>query len=122
MGAPDNEVVNLINKVCTPLSEGYRQTDHQGFLLQRTTEVFKAAVFADITLHHVEAYYNFLEKGLLKRSAKAAEVLRNFWYENDPNLLEMKRQLLPVLEKHFTIRPDSVSDKAVILIAMPLPN
>ncbi|CRL28899.1 unnamed protein product [Penicillium camemberti] len=98
-GAPDNKIVNLINGVCTPLGEGNRQTDHQVFLLQKPTEVFEAAGFADISLRRVEAYCNFPEKV----SSNGVQKLRNSWAAF-------------VLEKHLKSPPTSVMKPSSFLL------
>ncbi|KAK2871987.1 hypothetical protein FQN49_002643 [Arthroderma sp. PD_2] len=118
-GAPDNEAVNLVNQVCAPLSADNKQFDHQGFLLHKASEVFQAAGFTDITLRRVDVYCKFPEEDLSERCANAAEILATTWFETDPNLAEMKRELLPALETHFANRPYSIGDEGVILVARP---
>jgi len=121
-GAPDNEVVNLINKACASIAESGLHTsaiDHQGFLLATASKVFSAHGFGDITLKPVAAYCNFPEEDISKRCVQAADVLAGLWYLSHPKLDEMKAAFIPILEQHFTDRAFEVGDQAVILIARP---
>ncbi|KAM5443604.1 hypothetical protein MferCBS31731_001377 [Microsporum ferrugineum] len=121
-GAPDNEVINLVNYVCAPLSTENNRFDHQGFLLHKASEIFREEGFGDITLRRVDVHCKFPEKDLSERCANAAEILATVWFETDPNLAEMKREMIPVLEAHFAHRPNAIGDEGVILIARPSKN
>jgi SAM-dependent methyltransferase len=118
-GAPDNEVVNLINKACSSLCDGNKLPSHQGYLLHRAVKIFSAAGFSDVELHRVKAFCNFPEKAISARCSAAAELLSEFWYEGDANLPAMKKNFIPVLERHFEGRPHEIGDEAVMLIAKP---
>lgn len=123
-GAPDNEVVNLINKACAPIAQqgmlpGESAIDHQGFLLATAARVFARHGFGDISVARVDAHCNFPEKDLSVRCTKAAEVLTDFWYKDHPRNSDMKEAFQPVLKEHFASRPLEVGDQAVILIAKP---
>lgn len=121
-GAPDNELVNLLNSVCAPLSAENTLIDHQGYLLQRAAEVFTSRGFADITISRVDAFCAFPEEDLEERCRRAAEVLVGFWFLEDPNYELMKEALLPQLRLHFRDRPHAIGDEAAILVARPYPN
>ncbi|PHH74762.1 hypothetical protein CDD80_2860 [Ophiocordyceps camponoti-rufipedis] len=121
-GAPDNEVVNLINIACAPiaaLDSDEPTVDHQGFLLSRACEIFRAHGFGNITIEPVKAFCGFPEQDLSVRCCKAAEVLANFWYYSHPRIEEMKKAFIPVLERHFKYKPHEVGDQAVVLVARP---
>ena len=123
-GAPDNEVVNLINKACASIAEesmfpGESAIDHQGFLLDAAAKVFTRHGFGDISVSRVDAYCNFAESDLYVRCNKAADVLTDFWYKDHPRNKDMKEAFQPILMEHFASRPLEVGDQAVILIAKP---
>ncbi|PQE15055.1 Methyltransferase type 11 protein [Rutstroemia sp. NJR-2017a BVV2] len=121
-GAPDNDVINLINETCGPIVA--RDTDaptidHQGFLLAKACDVFTAHGFGDISLERVNAYCNFPEEDIPIRVSCAASILANLWYRSHPRLEEMKKAFIPVLEKFFADKPFQVGDDGVILVAKP---
>ncbi|EGD87819.1 hypothetical protein H112_04289 [Trichophyton rubrum D6] len=123
-GAPDNEVVNLINKACAPIAQQgmlaeESSIDHQGFLLATAARVFATHGFGNISVARVDAHCNFPEEDLSVRCTKAADVLTDFWYKDHPRNSEMKEAFQPVLKEHFANRPLEVGDQAVILIAKP---
>ncbi|KAM3066421.1 hypothetical protein ACMFMG_012062 [Clarireedia jacksonii] len=121
-GAPDNDVINLINETCGPIAAydtNISMVDHQGYLLTKACEIFTAHGFGDISLEPVNAYCNFSEEDLSIRISYAASVLANFWYRSHPRLEEMKKAFIPVLEKHFADKPFQVGDEGVILVAKP---
>ncbi|KAJ3488953.1 hypothetical protein NLG97_g6097 [Lecanicillium saksenae] len=105
-GAPDNEVVNLINRVCAPIAE-------------ETAKAFTRYGFDDISIARVDAHCNFAENDLTVRCNKAADVLTDFWYKDHPRSNDMKEAFQPILREHFASRPLEVGDQAVILIARP---
>lgn len=121
-GAPDNEVVNLINKACASIAQesmlpGESAIDHQGSLLATAARVFTRYGFGDISVARVDAHCNFPEDDLSVRCNKAADVLTDFWYKDHPRSLDMKEAFQPILREHFASRPLEVGDQAVILIA-----
>ena len=118
-GAPDNELVNLINDVCTPLSMENKRPDHQGFLLHTAARVFSEEGFGNISLQRVNAYCSFPEKNLAGRCERAADVLGRFWHQEDPNFEKMKEALIPAMKTHFAGRPHAIGDQGVVLIARP---
>ncbi|EPE26553.1 S-adenosyl-L-methionine-dependent methyltransferase [Glarea lozoyensis ATCC 20868] len=124
-GAPDNELVNLINNICAPIAaldakENY--VSHQGFLLTTATRIFSKNGFGDISLERVHAHCNFPETDFTLRCSKAAEILSEFWYRDHPRLEQMRTALLPALEKHFEDSPFKIGDQAVMLVAKPTPS
>ncbi|KAG4442108.1 hypothetical protein IFR05_002394 [Cadophora sp. M221] len=121
-GAPDNEVVNLINKTCAPIAEESMEgsaVDHQGILLATAARVFARCVFGDVSVARVDAHCNFPEEDLSTRCERAATVLAEFWYRNHPRCGDMKDAFQPILQEHFANRAFEVGDQAVILIAKP---
>lgn len=121
-GAPDNEVVNLINKACAPIAAQNMEgsaIDHQGLLLATAARVFTRHGFGDISLERVDAHCNFPEADVSVRCERAADVLTNFWYLEHPRADEMKSAFQPVLAEQFADREFEVGDQAVILIAKP---
>lgn len=121
-GAPDNELVNLLNDVCAPLSADNTAVDHQGYLLHEAARVFSEYGFGDIQISRVNAFCSFPEMDLKERCAKAAEVLAGFWFRDDINLERMKMALMPHLEKQFRDRPGEVGDEVAVLVARPFRN
>lgn len=118
-GAPENEIVDLMNTVCAPLSGSNPLPNHQGYLLHKAAEVFGACGFDDITFHRVDAYCEFLEKDLSDRCEKAAEVIAGLWCLEDSNFDGMKQALIPKLHIHFMDRPHAIGDQVAVLVARP---
>ncbi|KAF7586974.1 hypothetical protein BBP40_007973 [Aspergillus hancockii] len=108
-GAPDNEMVNLLNRVCAPLSARNTRINHQGYLLHRAIEIFSRHGFGDISLHRSGGTCQFLQESLSARSEAAAKVLAGLWYLDDPNYEKMQQALIPELELHFRDSPNSIS-------------
>ncbi|KAJ5173696.1 uncharacterized protein N7500_001627 [Penicillium coprophilum] len=121
-GAPDNQLVNLLNDVCGPLSAENTRVDHQGYLLHVAAKVFAEHGFGKIETSRVNAFCAFPEEDLAERCQKAAEVLAGFWFKEDPNYEQMEKALIPHLELHFRDREHAVGDEVAILVAKPLPN
>lgn len=121
-GAPDNEVVNLLNGVCAPLSARNPRINHQGYLLHRAIEIFSEHGFGDISLHRNSGTCQFPEESLSARSEAAAKVLAGLWYRDDPNYKKMQQALIPELELHFKDSPHSISNEMVTLVARAIPN
>jgi SAM-dependent methyltransferase len=121
-GAPDNELVNLLNDVCAPLSAQNTAIDHQGYLLNAAAKVFAEYGFGDVEVFRVNAYCAFPEEDLTERCQKAAEVLAGFWFRDDSNFVQMKEALIPHLKLHFRDRPYAINDEVAVLVAKPLPN
>ncbi|KAF4170029.1 hypothetical protein CNMCM6936_005174 [Aspergillus lentulus] len=117
-GAPDNQVVNLLNDVCVPLSRENTR-DHQGYLLYTAAKVFSERGFGQIETFRVNAFCAFPEKDMMERCTKAAEVLVGLWFKEDPNYAKMTEALIPHLELHFRDREHAIGNEAVILMARP---
>ncbi|KAL9122106.1 MAG: hypothetical protein Q9187_001338 [Circinaria calcarea] len=122
-GSPDNEVVNLINRVCAPIAEkaGLEGSayDHQGYLLAECARIFTRHGFGKITLKRSNAWANFKSEPLEKRIEEAAEVLTGFWYFGHPEQKTMEKAFVPILQEQFADRDYEVGDQSVILIAEP---
>jgi SAM-dependent methyltransferase len=121
-GAPDNQLVNLLNDVCAPLSAENSRIDHQGYLLHTAARIFSEHGFGKIETFRVNAFCAFPEEDMMERCQKAAEVLVGFWFKQDPNYEQMKTALIPHLKLHFKDRPHAIGDEVAILSARPVPN
>lgn len=121
-GAPDNDIVNLINKACASIVEESMEgsaIDHQGIFLAIAARVFTKLGFGNVSVARVDAHCNFPEQDLAVRCEKAATVLAEFWYQDHPGCDRMKEAFQPILREHFEEQPFVVGDQAVILIAQP---
>lgn len=122
-GAPDNEVVNLINRVCAPIAEktGIKGSayDHQGYLLAECARIFTRQGFGKVTLKRSNAWVNFKSEPLEKRIEEAAQVLTGFWYFGHSEQKAMEEAFVPVLQEHFIDRDYEVGDQSIVLIAEP---
>ncbi|MGC5401313.1 class I SAM-dependent methyltransferase [Streptomyces sp. DT20] len=118
-GAPDNELVGLLNETCVPLSG--EPLDHQGFLLATAAEILAPLGFRHFSLHRTEAALHFPETAPEERVHAAAGSLVNLWYEDHPRAPDMRRAIAPALRRHFARRPHAIGDQGVALIARPNP-
>ncbi|TQV95980.1 methyltransferase [Cordyceps javanica] len=123
-GAPDNELVSLVNKACAGIVEesmpqGESAIDHQGLLLATAARVLTQHGFGDVQLQRVHVPCKFLEEHQAARSKAAANVLIDLWYQDHPRVEDMKAAILPVLEEHFSDNSMEVGDQAVLLVAKP---
>ncbi|PLB46582.1 putative 2-heptaprenyl-1,4-naphthoquinone methyltransferase [Aspergillus steynii IBT 23096] len=118
-GAPDNEIIDLMNTVCAPLSASNPLPNHQGYLLHKAAEVFAACEFGNITFHRVDAYCEFTEQDLSDRCEQAAGVIAGLWCLDDSNFNGMKQALIPRLRFHFLDRPHAIGDQVAVLVARP---
>lgn len=116
-GAPDNELVSLLNESCLPLAG--EAHDHQGYLLATAAEVLGELGFRAFTLHRTEAALHFPETDPEERVRAAARTLVNFWFENHPAAADMRRAIEPAVRHHFGRRPHAVGDQGVVLVARP---
>lgn len=116
-GAPDNELVNILNQACVPLAG--EPHDHQGFLLAAAAEVLADQGFPEFALLRTEAALHFPEADLDDRVRAASTTLVNFWYEGHPESAAMRRATEPVLREHFERRPHAIGDQGTILVARP---
>ncbi len=121
-GAPDNQLVNLLNDVYAPLSAENSRIDHQGFLLHTAARIFSEHGVGKIETFRVNAFCAFPEEDITERCQKAAEVLVGFWFKEDPNYEQMKTALIPHLKLHFKHRPHAIGDEVAILSARPFSN
>ncbi|MET9626821.1 class I SAM-dependent methyltransferase [Lentzea sp. NPDC006480] len=116
-GAPDNELVALLNETCVPIAG--EPPDDQGYLLAVAEEVLGQQGFSRFDLYRTEAALHFPEAGLDERVRAAARTLVNFWYEDHPAAQKMLTAVEPALRRHFSRRPHAVGDQGVVLVARP---
>jgi SAM-dependent methyltransferase len=116
-GAPDNELVALLNEVCVPIASEPR--DHQGFVLSTAAAVLAGQGFGRFSLFRTEAAVHFPEPSPDERARAAAEVLVAFWYDGHPKADHMRAALVPALLRHFARRPHAIGDQGVVLVARP---
>ncbi|MEU0880249.1 class I SAM-dependent methyltransferase [Lentzea sp. NPDC005914] len=116
-GAPDNELVALLNETCVPVAG--EPPDDQGYLLAVAAEVLARNGFSRFTSYRTEAALHFPESDPEERLRAAARTLVNFWYEDHPAAPEMLTAVEPALRRHFARRPHAVGDQGVVLVARP---
>jgi hypothetical protein len=121
-GAPDNQLVNLLNEYYAPLSAENTRIDHQGYLLHTAAKIFTEHGFRKIETFRVNAFCAFPEEDLEERYQKAADVLVGFWFKEDPNYEQIKTALIPHLKLHCKNRPHAIGDEVAILSARPFPD
>ncbi|WP_311765347.1 class I SAM-dependent methyltransferase [Streptomyces zingiberis] len=115
-GAPDNELVSLLNEVCVPIAG--EPHDHQGYLLENAARTLSELGFSAISLHRTEAALHFPESDPEERITAAAALLTDFWYEEHPRADEMRVALRPALRRHFARRPYAIGDQGIVLVAV----
>ncbi|PHH61951.1 hypothetical protein CDD81_7700 [Ophiocordyceps australis] len=122
-GAPDHEVLRLVNRACLPLADAAPPPPihHQGQLLATAARVLSARGFGSITLERVDPHCSFQEDKLETRCAEAAAVLTNMWYKEHPQADKIKQTMLPLLREHFADRPFEIGTQSVIMVAQPSP-
>ncbi len=118
-GAPDNELVRLLNETCVPLAG--EPHDHQGFLLATAAEVLAHHGFRHFSLYRTEAALHFPETTQEERVRAATTALVDLWYEDHPRAPDMRRAIAPAIRRHFSRRPHAIGDQGVALIARPVP-
>ncbi|PLB52304.1 S-adenosyl-L-methionine-dependent methyltransferase [Aspergillus steynii IBT 23096] len=118
-GAPDNEVIRLLNSVCLPRSTQTPQPSHQGYLLHYAKKVLSMEGFGNISLHRVRSKYVFAEHDTVNH---VADLVAGSRYREDNKLEEMKKALAPHLLNLFSEHPDTLRNDLVMLIARPTPN
>ncbi|SDY98668.1 Methyltransferase domain-containing protein [Amycolatopsis xylanica] len=116
-GAPDNELVSILNQACVPLAG--EPHDHQGHLLAVAAGILAGEGFGDFTLYRTEASLRFPEPDPEARVHAAAETLVNFWFEGHPAGAELRRAVKPVIRRHFERRPHAIGDQGTVLVARP---
>ncbi|MFE2183128.1 class I SAM-dependent methyltransferase [Streptomyces asiaticus] len=114
-GAPDNELVRLLNEVCVPMAG--EQPDHQGFLLAEAARVFSNHGFSEFSLLRTEAALHFPELSESDRTTAAAATLVDFWFEGHARAADMRHALESAMHDHFARRPHAVGDQATVLVA-----
>lgn len=119
-GAPDNEIIDLMNTVCAAASASNQLPNHQGYLLHKAFEIFTKCGFGDISFHRVDAYCEFLEKDPSERCETAANVIAGLWCLEDENFDTMKQALIPRIMFNFKDRPHAIGDQVAVLVAKPV--
>ncbi|MEV7525166.1 methyltransferase domain-containing protein [Streptomyces sp. NPDC091371] len=118
-GAPDNEMIRLLNTHCT--ARAGEQPDHQGYLLTRAAELLAAAGLDDISFRRVGGRLA-LDRPAPDDSARTAadvlaDVLGGFWHTGHPDRPAMREGLRAELAPAFASGPHTVQADAVLLIA-----
>lgn len=116
-GAPDNELVSLLNETCVPIAG--EPPDDQGYLLAVAAEVLARNGFSRFDRYRTEAAVHFPETDLGDRVRAGARTLVNFWYEDHSAAPEMLEAVEPALQRHFACRPHAIGDQGVVLVARP---
>ncbi|MDH6133396.1 SAM-dependent methyltransferase [Kitasatospora sp. MAA4] len=116
-GSPDNELIDLWNRVCAPLTG--EQPDHQGQLLTLAARTLAEHGFQDIALHPVAVRVAFPEPGPHAKAEAAADALADFWHTGHAQRDQLRAALLAPLAEHFATGADSISDNGVMLVARP---
>ncbi|PGH15811.1 hypothetical protein AJ79_02192 [Helicocarpus griseus UAMH5409] len=112
-GAPDNEVVNLINPVIrsSPIA-------HQGHILQSAWESLIKQGFGEISVHRIGARFEFPEKDVSQRCASAAEFLIGLWHGDHPQKEGLKKFLEHRLRLFFHGHEHSIGFDMVAVVAV----
>lgn len=109
-GAPDSEVVQLLNTTSclSPVS-------HQGNLLRSVMQQLEMEGFGNMNLQRAHAHYSFPEEPIAKRCNSAATVLLN-----GSHCLNNQEELMSRLQLHFQGCGDRIGHDMVILSASPI--
>ncbi|WP_129311675.1 methyltransferase domain-containing protein [Streptomyces sp. L2] len=118
-GAPDNELIDLWNRTCAPLTGQGR--DHQGYLLTLAARELAAGGFTDISFTRAPVDVVFPENGPEAKAEAAAQALAEFWSTGDPAPARLREALLPLMREHFATGTDRFNDDGVLLVARPRP-
>jgi hypothetical protein len=113
-GGPYNEVVKLLASVARSLPVG-----HQGHILHSAMGYLTKHRFGDISVHRIDASYEFQEKGLPERCATAAEFLTGIWHRHHSQHERIKEALVEWLQLLFRADAHSVSHLMVAIVARP---
>ncbi|MCJ0871200.1 methyltransferase domain-containing protein [Streptomyces sp. AP-93] len=114
-GAPDNEMVRLLNTHCTAIAG--EQPDHQGYLLTRAARLLAEAGLDDISFRRVGARLALDGPTPQDSAGAAAGLLADFWHTGHPRNPDMREALGAELAPAFASGPHTVQDDAVLLIA-----
>ncbi|XXX80353.1 methyltransferase domain-containing protein [Sorangium sp. So ce134] len=114
-GAPDNEMVGLLNRNCCAVAGD--AADDQGHLLATAARVLSGHGFTSLDMTRVSVELRCDEDDLEERIASAAEVLQRFWYDRHPAAELMKKGLSGELRAHFARKPRSIGNDGVLLVA-----
>ncbi|WP_405163201.1 methyltransferase domain-containing protein [Nocardia sp. NBC_01499] len=107
-GAPDNEVIGLLNRICAPIAG--ERPDHQGFLLAEAGRVLAARGFTELSFYPLTVNVQFPEGD----PEVTARVIAGLWYQGHPREAEMRA----ALAEHLA-GVTSLSDSGVMLVARP---
>ena len=111
-GAPENEVVQLINSVARSLP-----ISHQGHILSAARKALVEQGFTNISLERIRAKFDFPEKDTAARYAAAADALLDIWHRNHPQKEEMRIVLADRLHLQFHGQENAIGFDLVALLA-----
>ncbi|WP_437489913.1 class I SAM-dependent methyltransferase [Sorangium sp. So ce1014] len=114
-GAPDNEMVGLLNSNCCAVAGD--EAEHHGHLLATAADVLWSHGFKNVDMVRVNVELRCDEADLEERIARAAEVLQRFWYDRHPAAEIMKMRLSADLRARFTRTPTSIGDDGIMMVA-----
>ncbi|KAL5338934.1 S-adenosyl-L-methionine-dependent methyltransferase [Aspergillus crustosus] len=113
-GAPYNEVIRLLT--CVARSS---PVHHQGHLLHVATRLLAKHGFGNISVHRIDAGYEFRGESVAQRSTAAAEFLAGIWNKEHPQHDEIQRALVARLQLLFRGDAHTVSNGMVAIVARP---
>jgi hypothetical protein len=113
-GGPYNEVVKLLTSVARSLPVG-----HQGHILHSAIGYLTKYGFGNITVHRIDASYEFQEEGLPERCATAAEFLTGIWHRQHSQRERIEEAIVERLKLLFRADAHSVSHGMVAIVARP---
>lgn len=116
-GAPDNEVVRLINAVARSLS-----ISHQGQLLKSARDYLVIHGFGHVSFQRIRARFTFPERDVSQRCAAAADFLISLWHRDHPQRKEMTEIIRHRLQLLFHGHEHSIGCDMMALVATRLPN
>ncbi|KAG2003929.1 hypothetical protein GB937_009293 [Aspergillus fischeri] len=113
-GGPYNEVVRLLSSVARSVPVG-----HQGHILHSAMGYLTKYGYGDITVHRIDASYEFKKEDLSERCAAAAEFLTVIWHRQHSQRERIKEALVERLQLLFRANAHSVSHGMVAIVARP---
>jgi hypothetical protein len=111
-GAPDNEIVQLINSVARSLP-----VSHQGHILSAARKALVEQDFTNVSSERIRARFDFPEKDTAARCAAAADFLLDIWHRDHPQKEEMRVILTDRLHLQFQGQENAVGFDLVAVLA-----